>query len=370
MRSLQQILNKVVELRHALNACAEISGNEHQTRARILSFLRENTALELHDEGAWIWACHRETDAETSIAFRADFDAVPVADGQARHLCGHDGHAAALCGLALLLEGRHVGRNVYLIFQHAEETGEGGRVCAELLRRAGIASVYGCHNLPGYPFGQIQLRKGAFACASRGLILQMQGSSAHAAYPENGKNPAYALCEVIVRLPQFTDPADYQGMVMATPVGVRAGRRAFGMAASEGEVCLTLRAHRNADLEKLEARILDFCRERARIGGLEFQFERADVFPATENSDACVDAVAGAVSAEIAWLPEPMRWSEDFGWYLMRCPGAYFGIGAGEDHPGLHTPDYAYPDALLWPTMRAFAEIAGLCAKDVEDNHD
>ena len=360
---MENLTGRIVALRRKLHALAENSGFEVQTRACLMAFLREYSSLEIHDEGPWFWAMHREEGAQETLALRADFDAVPTANGPA-HLCGHDGHAAALCGLGCMLEGQRTGKNICLIFQHAEETGEGGRICAQLLRRLGANAVYALHNLPGYPFGQLQLYRGTFACASRGLILKLQGSSAHAAYPESGRNPMPALCGLIVALPELLDPAGYEGMVMATPVGIRCGERAFGMAASEGEVCLTLRAHRNADLERLEGRILGFCRERAAAEGLEFSFERADVFPATENHDACVAYLEETLSAGQACLSEPMRWSEDFGWYLMECPGAYFGIGAGEMHPALHTPEYEFPDALLPEMIRAFAEIAGIQMKE------
>jgi metal-dependent amidase/aminoacylase/carboxypeptidase family protein len=52
-----------------------------------------------------------------------------------------------------------------------------------------------------------------------------------------------------------------------------------------------------------------------------------------------------------------MRWSEDFGHYLHRCRGAFFGVGAGEDHPQIHTEHYEYPDALLEPTVEAFRAL-------------
>jgi metal-dependent amidase/aminoacylase/carboxypeptidase family protein len=42
-----------------------------------------------------------------------------------------------------------------------------------------------------------------------------------------------------------------------------------------------------------------------------------------------------------------MRWSEDFGHFLKHIDGAYFGIGAGEDYPVLHTKEYDFPDSLL-----------------------
>ena len=56
-------------------------------------------------------------------------------------------------------------------------------------------------------------------------------------------------------------------------------------------------------------------------------------------------------------LEVPMRWSEDFGHYLYKKKGAFFGIGAGEDYPPLHTEHYEYPDGLLQPTVDVFWKI-------------
>ena len=55
-------------------------------------------------------------------------------------------------------------------------------------------------------------------------------------------------------------------------------------------------------------------------------------------------------------LSMPPR-SEDFGHYLHRCRGAFFGVGAGEDHPQIHTEHYEYPDTLLEPTVEAFRAL-------------
>lgn len=352
-------LEKIIALRAELHSMAEVSLRELNTRKRIADFLHENTSLEVYAEDGWLWAMHREADAGKTIAFRADFDAVATVNGAA-HLCGHDGHAAALCGFALEIEGREYGKNICLIFQHAEEIGEGGRVCAELIQRENIDEIYGCHSLPGFPFGEICIKYGTLACASRGLTLKMKGASAHAAYPENGKNPMPALCELAVRLGEFTDPKAYEGMVMATLIGIRCGQKAFGMAASEGEMYLTLRAHLNCDLEKMETGIIDFCTEKSK-GGFAFEYEYVDVFPATENSDGCVSKVEQAaqkLGIKRFELSEPMRWSEDFGWYLMQCDGAYFGIGAGENYPALHTPEFEYRDELLETTISMFENIA------------
>ena len=89
--------------------------------------------------------------------------------------------------------------------------------------------------------------------------------------------------------------------------------------------------------------------------GLGFFREDIDVFPETRNDPACAARVLALPNAQR--LPEPMRWSEDFGHLLRRCPGAYFSIGAGETCPALHTAGYVYPDALLQPTVEAFLTL-------------
>ena len=52
-----------------------------------------------------------------------------------------------------------------------------------------------------------------------------------------------------------------------------------------------------------------------------------------------------------------MRWSEDFGWLLKAVPGVYFGIGAGEDWPGLHTENYCFDDGLIETGIGAFEAL-------------
>ena len=56
---------------------------------------------------------------------------------------------------------------------------------------------------------------------------------------------------------------------------------------------------------------------------------------------------ADRLGLKVEKLAKPMRWSEDFGWYQKKCRGVFFGIGAGEETPGLHTESYCYPEALL-----------------------
>src|SRR5690606_13485823 len=107
-------------------------------------------------------------------------------------LCGHDGHSTILLGLARLL-GRQrppTGR-VVLMFQPAEEDGSGAAAVIADERYSEIKPDYAfaLHNMPGLPLGEAFLSEGPANCASRGIRIQLQGSTAHAADPTAGRSP-------------------------------------------------------------------------------------------------------------------------------------------------------------------------------------
>ena len=218
-----------------------------------------------------------------------------------------------------------------------------------------IGEIYGAHNLPGFPAGAVYTRPGTFACASRGVTLRFSGAPTHAAYPENGRNPALAVGKLLCALPELASPAHFTGMTLCTVIGAERGEKAFGAACAQAEIWLTLRAEHNTDLDALRTAVLGCAKALAQEAELTFFYEEQDVFPATENDEACAKKVLALCHGST--LEVPMRWSEDFGHYLLRCPGAFFGIGAGEQHAPLHTADYEYPDTLLALTAAAFLAL-------------
>ena len=358
-------LARVAALRRRLHDCPERSGHEARTKSEIAAFLRENTSLQVRDMGAWLLARRVEGEDLPWWGLRADMDALPVegTECDARHGCGHDGHSAVLCGLALALEGRRVGKNLCLIFQGAEETGEGARaVCDGWDDLERLERVYALHNIPGFPRGAALVRRGCFACASCGLSVRVTGRPAHAAYPGDGVNPIELLSRLALETPEMIDGilAGDDRLLMRTLIGLNAGGDNFGLSASAGALNLTLRGHRQADIDALIERIKARAMAGCAAQGMTCAFELRDVFPDTTNDDAVVaEALPRLRDAglRVVELGEPMRWSEDFGWFLKRVPGMYFGIGAGEEAPGLHTAEYQFDDALIAPAVRAFEAL-------------
>lgn len=371
-------LQLITELRHRLHAHPELSGAELETRQVLSEFIRNHTDFPLFDEGSWFWvhvpACPRPQSHESekssppaALAFRADMDALPIAEHLniphcsqnpgVSHKCGHDGHSAVLAGLALELQERPPSTDVYLIFQHAEETGAGGFPASRLLLREPISAVYAFHNWSGIPRGSVAVRAGVSQCASLGLSISMRGITAHASQPEDGLNPAIALSKLAifsdelagVRCLDQPNP-QFRELTLATIVNLQVGAKDFGISAAAGELNLTLRAREETDLETLQKLLVQSAEKLAADAHLELSISHHDVFPETRNSPDSVCVVEKACARAglpLIHLDAPYRASEDFGHFLKLTPGAMVYIGNGEDYAPIHTEDFDFVDSNL-----------------------
>ena len=297
-----------------------------------------------------------------TIAFRADTDALPIG-----HRCGHDGHTTILLRLAELVDKEflipHSSFNILLLWQPAEETGTGSMAVIEsgILQQYNIRAFYGLHNLPGYPLGTVVLCPRTFAAASTGVVYHLDGRETHASTPEMGINPGLAVGEIIKRFDGFNGRGGE--FRQSTLICVRIGEPAFGTSAGHGEVMFTLRAFTNREMERLLADANNAVDEIAGRHGLTVTRSLVEPFRATENNPECVEKIKAAASfitqhSSFIIKDDPFRWSEDFAEYLLRWPGAMFGMGSGDQHAELHHPEYDFPDELIEPAAQMFFRLA------------
>lgn len=369
----QTIQNLCIGLRHELHAHPELSNHEDWTKARLMSFLHEHSKLELVDCGPWFYAVYRAGEGRAGIAFRADFDAVPIMDSceipyrskvpGVGHMCGHDGHSVSLAALALEVDRLEPEKNVFFIFQHAEETGDGAKTCVTLFEKEQVDEIYAFHNMSGYPQNSICVRSGTMNYASRGMTIHLKGTPSHASMPELGHNPAYAVAHIIGAIPSLTRPEQCMGEVLCTVIQIDVGARAFGVSAHQGDLCLTIRAEYEAELDALQSELEVFAESEAERYHLECSFEYCDLFPETANTPFCVEKVRTAarmLGLQICEMPQGMRGSEDFGYYLKSIPGAMFLIGNGESYPPLHTQKFDFCDKEIETAVSMFLQLINM----------
>ena len=367
----QALYEQAVALRHQLHAHPELSNQEQGTKARLMDFLRENTSrLEIVDRGAWFYAVCPGRPEGRRIAFQADMDALPIDETitlpygsqtpGVSHKCGHDGHSATLAAFAVAMDHAACKNTLYFIFQHAEETADGAKVCAELLTEESISEVFGYHNEPGRPLHQVLVRHGVYQCASVGMSLYFHGAPSHASDPFLGRNPAFAIARLVTALPALYRAERYEGLTLATVIQIQVGEAAFGTSPGEGVLRVTLRAEQDQDMERLRRELDQLAYRLSAEYGLEYRAEYCDSFPENRSADESVDkiiAVCKKLGLAVQEMERPKRGSEDFGYYTQRTKGAFINIGAG-DVTAHHTVTYDFPDEIMATAFDLFRALA------------
>ncbi|MFB9150162.1 amidohydrolase [Roseovarius ramblicola] len=368
---------ELTALRRDLHRHPEISGKEAETARRVTAVLGRHAPGTLLTDlgGHGVAATYEGTEPGPTVLFRCELDALPINEtGTAPHrstvpgtghLCGHDGHMAILAGLARLLSRTRPKRGrVVLLFQPAEETGAGA---AAVLADPQFDTVspdyaFSLHNFPGLPMGHVSLIPGPVTCASRGMEITLTGRSAHASQPETGTSPMTALAGLMPGLTALSHGTlDAPGFTLATVTHARMGPPAFGIAPGEAVLHATLRTltdDRMADLVNAAETLVS---ETAAAHGLTAEIAWHDVFAHCENDQEATRIIETALDA-LGLAHDgrglPMRPSEDFGRFGHAARAAMLFLGAGEDHPALHNPDYDFPDDLIPTGVRIFHRIA------------
>ena len=363
-------MEKLVEFRRLLHRFPDPSGKENATAEKLLDFIRDcKPDVIIPDLGgngmAWVY---NGKPGNKTLMFRCELDAIladeindiPYASENpgVAHLCGHDGHMAVMAGLAKLIcnEKRRRVRVVFF-FKPEEETGQGAKKVLKSCEFGEIIPDYilAVHNLPGFPAGTVILSKSVFSSASSGMIIRLQGKTAHAAEPEKGNNPSLAVSDIIREFSALSLRRQlFKDFVKLTLIHVSIGEVAFGTSPGKAVVMATLRAFREDDMRMLISNAENISRHIAKQYGLEYNISFTEEFPVVKNNPMLVDMaekVAGELGMKMMELITPMKWSEDFGHFTDAFPAALIGIGSGQDQPELHNPDFDFPDVLLQPTV-------------------
>ncbi|MFP5517821.1 MAG: M20 aminoacylase family protein [Alphaproteobacteria bacterium] len=308
------------------------------------------------------------TGSGRAIGLRADMDALPMPEANdfdhasrhagKMHACGHDGHTAMLLGAArYLAETRNFDGTVHFIFQPAEEGLGGAKRMIDdgLFRQFDCEQVYGLHNWPELPAGQIAVHPGPVMAAANQFEIHVTGHGAHAAMPHRGIDPVLVSAHIITAAQSLvsrgTNPAD--SAVVSITV-VEAGTAA-NVIPDSARMLGTMRTFSEENHRRIQEQFARLVSSIAEGLGAKAELRFRPGYPATVNSEpeARVAAAAAArvVGEEnVVWAPAPTMAAEDFGYMLKERPGAYIWLGHG-GHRGpscrLHNPHYDFNDAIL-----------------------
>jgi hippurate hydrolase len=378
MRDWQALDRDMRAWRQDLHAHPEFGFEEARTAAFVAAKLRELGLDEVVERvgGTGVVGTLRRGSGKRAIALRADLDALRVTERGAQsyrsthpgvmHACGHDGHTAMLLGAAKVLaeDGGFEG-TVRFIFQPAEEWGKGALAMLHdrLLERFPFEEIYGLHNMPGFPVGQLRTRAGPVMSAEDNFEITLTGVGGHASRPQAGTETLVAGCALVLELQTIVsrrlDPAD-TAVVSATEFLTDGTRNVLpGQTAIRGDV-RSFRPEVSAEVER-QMRVIAGGIALAHNVSAQVAYTRE--FVPLINHPVCADealAVAREVCGEdrVVVADKPITASEDFAHFLGQVPGCYLFIGNGVDAPPLHSPTYDFDDANLLVGARFHAAIA------------
>jgi hippurate hydrolase len=361
---LQALAPSMTQWRRDIHQHPELAFEESRTAELVATRLREwGLTPETGVGGTGVVALVQGREPGPTIALRADMDALPMQDegGKAwhshqpgiAHACGHDGHVAALLGVAQHLAAHPPARgNVLLIFQPAEENGLGARAMIGdgLLERYPFDEVYAFHNMPLLAPGTAGVRTGPTLNGYIIWEITVSGVGGHGAAFFRAIDPLQAAArlasEISSIVGRYLDPAE-SGLI--TVCSLQAGN-SHNIIPASATLSGTLRALKPDVLALLYDRLETACAGIAALTGCTISCARLAEVPPCVNAAAGADHAAAACTAvlgegQVIRDHAPFPFTDDFALFLEAAPGAYLFLG--QESAMCHHPAYDFDDALL-----------------------
>lgn len=345
-QELDQIFDEIVQIRRHLHMHPELSFQEVHTAAFIADYHRElghDVRAPVGSRG--VVAVLKGTKPGKTVALRADFDALPIQDEKevpykskvpgVMHACGHDGHTAALLGLAKALNRLRdeLPGTIVFIHQHAEELAPGGAI--EMIRDGcleGVDYIFGTHLWSLEPLGKIQYRPGPVMAAADRIEITIHGQGGHGAMPHKTKDPVVAASQLVIHLQQIISRRVNPLKSAVVTISHFEAKSAFNVIPDSATLIGTVRTFDEEVRKQIEKEIRRIVDGTCLAHGVEATYHYIRGYPPVVNHEEETLAVAEIAKhvpgvTEVEYM-EPHMGGEDFAYYLQKVKGAFFFTGA------------------------------------------
>jgi amidohydrolase len=376
---IAEFTDEMTEWRRDLHAHPELSFEEHRTSDKVAQKLTE-WGLEVTRgvAGTGLVGTLRNGTSARAIGIRADMDALPMQENNdfphksqnanRMHACGHDGHTTMLLGAArYLAETRNFDGTVHFIFQPAEEHGGGGEVMVKegLFERFPCDMVFGAHNDPSIPLGQMTAVAGQVCANTDDFWIHVHGRGGHAARPGNAIDPVVIGAHIVVALQSLV--ARRTGALDSAVLSICQFHSGTVSNVIPDEAVLngTVRTLKLETREMMERLMGEIVTNTARAHGAEATLTYDRGYPGVVNAPAATERAALAAAkllgeAKVIHERPPGMGGEDFAYMAQVVPGCFVRIGQADGARGaqpVHTVTYDFNDDILpigasfWSTL-------------------
>lgn len=377
---LKDNYEEIISWRRHLHQNPELSFQESNTAKFIADKLR-SFGIEVKEQvgGNGVVGVIKGNRSGKTIAFRADFDALPIHDEKTveyksrvdgvMHACGHDGHTSSLLAVAKVLSNNRNQLNgkVVLIFQHAEEKPPGGaKFMIEDGVLDGVDFVFGGHLATEIQLGKIATKSGPVMASVDAFTITLQGRGGHGARPHQtidtvaiGSHLVGHLQQIVSRRINPIEPA-------VVTVGSFHAGNAFNIIADSAVLEGTVRAMNSEVRKQIETEIRDILEGVEVADRIKYSLDYTHGYPVLVNHKeeaALIEKIIKETLSHDAFVEKDIvLGAEDFAYYLEQRPGAYFYVGASNERAETqyphHHPHFDFDERALLQLGRIFLQLA------------
>ncbi|MCR1953357.1 M20 family metallopeptidase [Clostridioides mangenotii] len=387
LKYMNEIQNKLVDIRRELHSIPELSMQEYLTCNTIKKYLNSIDGIEvisIEGQTGLVGILQGEKKGSGKcVMLRADMDALPITESNdceyrsltegMMHACGHDAHMTWLLGSAMILSKlkERFSGTVKFVFQPAEETGAGAKLMISngVLECPYVDTVIGAHCFPEYQAGKIIIPTKTAFSATRPFSIIVEGKGGHGSWPDKCIDPIAVSTQIYNGLQQIVsrklnpmEPAVLTiGSIHAGPIDK--GNIIPNTCTMKG----TLRHITKEGLESMINNVDSMVYNIAKANGAMANVVWSNGVNHVINDKECTEIIYNSTvqlldRENVEYSHESYLGGEDFCFYSEERRSAYFFVGCvpleNVGKVSLHSCDFCICENILSKVSGIFAMTA------------
>lgn len=371
IKANEELINELIEKRRILHAHPETAFEEFETTDRIKEWLTEhNIPILPYDLETGVVAEIKGTQAGSTIALRADIDALPIEEEAEvpfkstvkgkMHACGHDFHTASIFGAARLLNERkdQIKGAVRIIFQPAEEIAEGAEWLTEKGVLDGVSAIFGMHNKPDLPVGTIGVKSGTLMASVDRFKFTFKGMGGHAGLPHEAIDPIVMASQFVLSVQTIISrKIDLFHNAVISMTHIKGGSTwnvIPGSVMIEG----TVRTFQPEARKKIKEEMRKQARLLSESQGGDVLIDWDERMPTVQN-DSRFEKSIRQTGEQLGYNlveAQPVAGGEDFAYYQQSIPGFFVWMGSNGPYQW-HDPKFTLDEGAIKVASEFFANL-------------
>jgi N-acetyldiaminopimelate deacetylase len=351
------VISDPIELRHSLHQFPELMFQEHRTTEILIKSIEGfNNIKILRPLETGLIAEYRVNEGNFYL-FRADIDALPITEetgvsfastNNLMHACGHDVHTSILYGLLRHVVKNKINKNILFLFQPGEEGGGGAEqiINSGILNNYNIEKAFALHVTDEYDSGVVASTPGILFASAFELDIEFFGTSAHVAFPENGKNAFEGLIHFLTKVNKLVNEQSEKtifGYGRITSGNVR------NIVPGYAKIEATLRTLSRKKSEVFLNKIISLLGTIEQESGIKYKITTGSLYTEVDVDKKLYEQCRKALTGKFEFINCGYKMTgEDFGFISKLYPSFMFWLGTrtNEQH-GLHNPKFLPDDSII-----------------------